>query len=129
MDVTPLIKADAQIIQNYDNGGFRISGKQYDTPVIVSVSSSVVWGVNSFDGLTFESFSSLLENKDNIDVVLLGCGDKIRFLPTALKAALKEQGLSVEVMDTGAACRTYNVLMAEGRRVVAALLPTLPTSK
>lgn len=123
MDVTPLIKADAQIIQNYHNGGFRVSGKQYDTPIIVSVMETLVWDVDSFDGLTSASFSNLLGNKENIDVILLGCGNKIRFLSPDLKKELREAGVSIDVMDTGAACRTYNVLMAEGRRVVAALLP------
>ena len=70
--------------------------------------------------------SSLLnvsEKSAEIDVVLLGTGKIMQILNPALRRELKAVGLSVEAMDTGAACRTYNVLMAEGRRVAAALFP------
>jgi uncharacterized protein len=53
----------------------------------------------------------------------VGCGARSVFVPPPLRAALKEIGLSLEVVDTGSACRTYNVLLAEGRRVAAALIP------
>jgi uncharacterized protein len=53
----------------------------------------------------------------------VGCGPRAVFLPPALRASLKSAGLSLEVVDTGSACRIYNVLLAEGRRVAAALIP------
>jgi len=124
MDVTPLIGAGQQIIQSYNSGGFRISAQLYDGSVFVFPEKTIGWG---FDGpvgdLSIGDFEQLIEHSDQIDVVLLGCGVQMQFLPQELRGALKEAGLSVDVMDTGAACRTYNVLMAEGRRLVAALLP------
>ncbi|MFK7839672.1 MAG: Mth938-like domain-containing protein [Bdellovibrionales bacterium] len=124
MDVTPLVKEGAQIIQGYANGSFRISGKVFKGAVFVLMDQSIAWG---FDGdakaLSEADFQILIEDHDNIDVVLLGTGAALTFPDPALKRVLKERGLNVEVMDSGAACRTYNVLMAEGRRVVAALLP------
>ncbi|HPF78686.1 MAG TPA: Mth938-like domain-containing protein [Alphaproteobacteria bacterium] len=125
MDVTPLIRAGQQVIQSYAAGAFRISGISFDTPVLVSPDKTVEWkGAGSFDDLTLGSFQQMIEGADDIDVVLLGAGSTMKFFNPDLKAQLSAKGLPVDVMDTGAACRTYNVLMAEGRRVVAALLPT-----
>ena len=126
MDVTPLIAQRQQIIQSYAAGVFRIRGISYDGAVLVAPEETITWpGVGGFDGLSFESFQPLIERADEIDVVLLGVGANMQFMDPALKEKLSAQGLPVDAMDTGAACRTYNVLMAEGRRVVAALLPSV----
>lgn len=123
MDVTPLIPEGRQIIQGYSAGGFRVNGQSYDSPIIVTPLQTFVWSAKDFASLNENDFDSLVANANEIDVVLLGSGGKFEFFPPKLRTALKDKGLSVEAMDTGAACRTYNVLMAEGRRVVAALLP------
>ena len=123
MDVTPLIPEGRQIIQGYSAGGFRVSGSSYDGSIIVTPTQTSTWGAKSFAALTESDFDALAANADEIDVVLLGSGGTFQFFPPHLRTALKNKGLSVDAMDTGAACRTYNVLMAEGRRVVAALLP------
>ena len=125
MDVTPLVKDNAQIIQSYAGGGFRVSGVRYDGPVFVGAATTIAWDdVAGKDVKSLEEgdFQALIDESDAIDVVLLGTGEQLVFPEPALKKALREKGLVIEVMDTGAACRTYNVLMAEGRRVVAALL-------
>ncbi len=123
MDVTPLIKTGQQIIQGYSDGRFRISGTVYEGAVIVSPEKTQAWDVSGkVADLSLAEFEPLIEHAADIDVVLLGCGAVIQFLPRPLKAALKEQGLNIEVMDSGAACRTYNVLISDGRRVVAVLL-------
>lgn len=123
MDVTPLVKEGAQIIQSYANGQFRVSGELYSSAVIVRPDRTQGFGVGDFNDLQESDFQPLVDDQSNIDVVLMGTGATIQFLPSALKKTLREQGLHIDVMDTGAACRTYNVLMAEGRRVVALLLP------
>jgi uncharacterized protein len=123
MDVTPLIKAGQEIIQSYAGGIFRVSSKIYDSALIVAPHKTMRWeSVSSFDDLTLENFKILIDQAHDIDVVLLGTGSRMRFFDPALKAQLSAKGLPIDVMDTGAACRTYNVLMAEGRRVVAAML-------
>lgn len=125
MDVTPLIGKDSQIIQSYAAGVFRISGISYEHAVLVSPTEISEWkDVPEFQNLTLDHFAPLIERADEIDVLLLGAGSSMIFMDLALKNALSAKGLPIDVMDTGAACRTYNVLMAEGRRVVAALLPT-----
>jgi uncharacterized protein len=123
MDVTPLIRSDRQVIQSYAAGQFKVSGQSYTGAIIIFPEETQNWDAVSLESLTPESFELLVQKASEIDVVLLGCGAEMRFLPPELRKALKDKGLSVEIMPTGAACRTYNVLMAEGRRVVAALLP------
>lgn len=127
MDVTPLVKTGSRIIQSYAGGRFRISGELFEGAVIVRENTVIPWDVSGgVDNLGESEFQPLMDYLADTDVVLLGCGDRIQFLKPALKNALKAKGLYCDVMDTGAACRTYNVLMAEGRRVMAALLPTGP---
>lgn len=129
MDVTPLIKHGQQIIQSYAGGIFRVSGKVYSSSIIVMPEDTIEWACTvdddgaGFLSLPEDSFEGLLARAADIDVVLLGTGKTMKFLNPDLKNTLKNKGVSVDPMDTGAACRTYNVLMAEGRRVAAALLP------
>lgn len=124
MDVTPLIPEGRQVIQNYGGGAFKVSGQSYRGPVIVTPAATAVWDApEKFSALSAGDFDAAILTQAGIDVLLLGCGAKGEFVPPALRKALKEKGLTVDAMDTGAACRTYNVLMAEGRRVAAALMP------
>lgn len=123
MDVTPLVPEGRQIIQGYHADSFRVSGTSYEGAVIVTPTKTTIWSAPSFNELSEKDFDSLLAQADEIDVVLIGTGAKGEFFPPKLRAVLREKGLVVDVMDTGAACRTYNVLMAEGRRIAAALLP------
>ncbi|MBI1301060.1 MAG: hypothetical protein GC137_05290 [Alphaproteobacteria bacterium] len=125
MDVTPLIRSNQQVIQSYSNGIFKVSGKKYDTAIFVMPDETFVWDINidHVDDLRKDDFTKLIDKSNEIDVVLLGSGANMDFMPKQLKQDLKQAGLSVDIMDTGAACRTYNVLMAEGRRVACALLP------
>ena len=124
MDVTPLVKSGAQIIQSYAGGRFKISGQEYEGALLVSPDRCVVWdGADTVESLSLESFQQIAESFPETDVVLLGTGARVQMLPAELRAELKELPFTADMMDTGAACRTYNVIMAEGRRVVAALLP------
>ena len=123
MDVTPLIKDGALIIQSYSEGKIRINGEQHNTPLLVLPDRVEDWLIkNDFQNMEEGDFTPLINIANEIDVVLLGCGKEIKFLPPALKKTLRTKNLQIETMDTGAACRTYNVLLAEGRRVVVGFL-------
>lgn len=125
MDVTPLIARDRQVVQSYSGGAFRISGKIYDHPVFLFPQFVERWSFSEdVSELDVSDFSALFPHKNNLDVVLLGTGNRMQFFAPVLKESLKREGLMVDAMDTGAACRTYNVLLAEGRRVACALIPT-----
>ena len=125
MDVTPLVASDRKIIQSYGPGLFRVSGESYEqTGIIVFPDRVEVWDLKgNVEDLTEADLSMLMEAADEIDVALLGCGATMQFVSPAFRKGLSGKGLSIEPMDTGAACRTYNVLLAEGRRVAAALIP------
>ena len=125
MDVTPLLRPGQQIIQSYAGGGFRVSGQAYQGGVIVWPEETVPWALSAFSNLQMSDFSAVYEHDPLPDVVLFGTGAAQQFLLPALRLVLREKGLVIEVMGTGAACRTYNVLVAEGRRVAAALLPVV----
>ena len=80
------------------------------------------WGISSFADATLESLAAITEVAETVEVLLLGTGAQFEMLQPDLREALRSAGLAAEAMDTGAACRTYNVLLAEGRQVAAALI-------
>jgi uncharacterized protein len=80
------------------------------------------WTVANASSVTWESLAPVIEH-GGVQILLLGLGRAISLVPSALRSDLRAAGIVPEPMDTGAACRTYNVLVAEGRRVVAALIP------
>ncbi len=124
-DVTPIIPADRQVIDAYGATGFRVSGVAYEGAIIVFPDATVSWPVGGVAEISLESLKPVIEH-GGVEILLLGCGRRMRLLPPALRRALREAGIVVDAMDTGAACRTYSVLLAEERRVAAALLPARP---
>ena len=123
MDVTPLVASNAQIVQSYKDGQFRISGQLYDGAIAVRPTEVTEWThqKDRVDQLGIDDIRPFV--KDN-EVILLGTGGQMAILPRELRQCLRQAAIHLEVMDTGAACRTYNVLLAEGRDVVALLLPS-----
>ena len=84
---------------------------------------TVEWPISSIDNLSGTSFTAILQKKPSIELLLIGCGTGAKPIKPNLLVELKNTGINVEPMDTGAACRTFNVLNAEDRRVAAALIP------
>lgn len=122
MDLTPLIPGDRQQVESYGEGGFRVNGVRYEGSILVFPDRCELWAPKAFDEITLENLAPVLRQGSGAELLLIGCGSRLQLLPRALRQALRERGLSVEPMDTGAACRTYNVLMAEERLVAAALI-------
>ena len=123
MDLTPKVAPGRQQITGYGNGGFRVSGTFHTGPVLVLPDQTVAWPVMSFAELNVSSFGPLFTGKVLVELLLIGCGRSAGLLLPSIRSYLRERGMAVDSMDTGAACRTYNVLLAEGRRVAAALIP------
>ena len=121
MDVTPIIPANRQVIDGYGVASFRIAGVVYQGAVLVLPDATHPWEVSEMANVTLESFGAILDR--GVEILLLGCGRRMQPVPAALRQMLRGAGIIVDAMDTGAACRTYNVLLAEDRRVAAALLP------
>lgn len=123
MDITPLIDEHKKIIRSYSDQRFRINADIFEGNVVVFPDEVHEWHIDkSADSLSEDDFGLILSKADDIDVVFIGCGKSMAMLSPELRAAFSDRNIVVESMDTGAACRTYNVLMAEGRRVVAALM-------
>jgi len=126
MDVTPLVPDGVQIIQGYGDGGFRIVQVFHRGPILVMPEATVPWTVTPETALApFDpaALEPILAADPGFDILLIGTGPSQVFIPPAIRQRIRERGPVAEMMDTGAACRTFNLLLAEGRRVAAALLP------
>ncbi|MEO1490995.1 MAG: Mth938-like domain-containing protein [Pseudomonadota bacterium] len=106
-------------IDGYGPGGFRIDGTWYTGGLLI-LPSGVDTVAEPLDTATIAPF---LRDRDQIDLVLIGMGADIASVPNPVRTALEEAELGIEVMSTPSACRTYNVLLTEDRRVGAILLP------
>lgn len=114
---------NAPFINAYQAGWIEVSGQKYTGGLVVhSESGCSAWPVARFEDLQEDHFAQLLAHRP--ELVIFGSGLKLRFPRPVWLAPLIQAGIGLETMDTAAACRTYNVLASEGRKVVAALLPT-----
>lgn len=116
MQLNEVIFSEATPIDGYGPGFFRVGGSVVRGAALVTET-----GARGWDGL--EDAQPLLDLVGEIDVIFIGTGAEIAHIPAGLRARLEEAGIGVETMSSPAACRTYNVLLSEGRRVAAALLP------
>lgn len=122
MDLTPLVPVGRQVIDSYRPSGFKVSGIVFDGAILVLPQRTQAWSPRSIGEVTLASLEPIL-TPGAVELLLLGCGRRMVLVPAELRRALRGHGIVIDAMDTGAACRTYNVLLAEDRRVAAALLP------
>ena len=114
-------KSEVQSISAYGPGWIAVDGERIDSSVVISSTGlRFDWQCNTFADLNVGHFSRLAEI--DTELVIFGSGERIRFPTPAWLAPLIARRIGIETMDTKAACRTYNILSAEGRKVVAALL-------
>jgi len=114
-----------QTVTGYDDQGVEINAERYQYSVIVMPETAPrAWEVPNFEALTVAHFDQI--EQDRPDVVILGTGERQRFVHPRLISALSARHIGVESMDSKAACRTYNVLMGEGRKVTLALIIESP---
>ena len=109
-------------VEAYGNGGFRFAGMSHRGSILCLPSGVYEWDPADPLMLTRDDFAKVLEEAANIEILLVGMGKELRRLPAPLSEALKGAGISTDPMSTGAAVRTYNVLLAEDRAVAAAFL-------
>ena len=122
MDVTPLIPAGRKVIDAYGDGGFRISGERFAGSVLLFPDRVLPWSARAFAELDRAALGPFVGTTPPVEILLIGCGARMELVPPRLRQELRGLGLVIDAMDTGAACRTYNVLLAEERRVAAALI-------
>ncbi|MFP5466434.1 MAG: Mth938-like domain-containing protein [Gammaproteobacteria bacterium] len=117
-------RPDQYSITAYGEGWIAVNGQRHSGPLLISADSGVrAWSCQGFNQMAEEHFRELLEpGVPPPELVLFGSGPRLRFVHPSLLRPLISQRIGVETMDTVAACRTFNILAAEGRRVTAALL-------
>jgi uncharacterized protein len=108
-----------QLIERYGASGFRVSGVVFAGPILVLPDRTIAWKEAA---ATIDALAPAIAY-GGFELILLGLGRRGTPVRPALRAALRARGIGVEAMDTGAACRTYNLLLAEDRLVAAALMP------
>ena len=116
MRLTEISYDAAKPIDGYGPGFFRIDNKVLYGPCLITPWAAGAWG-------GFADTAAPLALAGKIDVLFIGMGAEIAHIPGAFREALETAGIGVEVMNSPAAARTYNVLLSEGRRIAAALLP------
>jgi uncharacterized protein len=109
-------------IDSYFEGGFRIAGALHEGSALLIGTEALSWPVETPGQLDRFVFQPAIDRADAFDVLLIGMGAEIAPMPAALREAFEEHGIGADIMATPAACRTYNVLLSEGRRVAAALI-------
>ncbi len=120
MDITPILAEGAQRITAYGDGLFRINQTEYNTHIILYPDKVEIWQNAQLDENTLVK---RLSDIQDCEILLVGTGAKMQFILPTIRTSIKQTvGAGIEVMDTGAACRTYNILLAEGRKVVALLM-------
>jgi uncharacterized protein len=109
-------------IEAYGNGGFRFADMSHKGSILCLPSGIYGWPVADAADLASAAFRQVLAEADGIEILLVGTGNELRPLPRDLREALKAAGIFTDPMNTGAAVRTFNVLLAEDRAVAAALI-------
>jgi uncharacterized protein len=109
-------------IDAYGNGGFRFADMSHRGSILCLPSGIHGWDAQEQQALEKGMFEKVLAEASDIEFLLVGTGSSIRPLPADLKAALREMNISSDPMSTGAAVRTFNVMLAESRAVAAALI-------
>ncbi|MEX0282310.1 MAG: Mth938-like domain-containing protein [Arenibacterium sp.] len=107
---------DAKPVDGYGPGFFRIGGEVFEGPVITGPAGTRPWA-------GYDETDTLLALAGEIDVLFIGTGAEIAHVPQGFRKSLETTGLGFETMNSPAACRTYNVLLSEGRRIALALIP------
>ncbi len=109
-------------IDAYGNGGFRFADMSHRGSILTLPSGIKAWPLSSIKELTDEVLEPVFAEADEIELLLIGTGVDVAAIPASLRERFREAGIGLDVMQTGAAARTYNILLAENRKVAAALI-------
>jgi uncharacterized protein len=122
VDIIQVLAPGRQLIERYGAPGFRVSGAVYEGPVLVFPDRTEAWNIADAAAIDLSSLAPVIAHGD-VEILLLGLGRRMAAVALELRLGLRRHGIALEPMATGAACRTYNLLLGEDRRVAAALLP------
>jgi uncharacterized protein len=120
--ITPKSSAGRQLIESYGGGGFRVAGLRHSGSVMIFPRETLAWPVANAAEISLATLRPVLTQADRTRILIVGCGRNFAPRPVDLHSELRAEGINLEWMGTGAACRTYNVLLLENREVAAALI-------
>jgi uncharacterized protein len=122
MELTRVAPEGRQLIQAHREGGFTIAGVRHEGSVLILPDRTLPWSIRELAAVTLESLAPITAVATCVDLLILGAGARFGQPQPDLRQVLRAHGIVIEAMDTRAACRTFNVLLAEDRRVAAALI-------
>ncbi len=122
MEFTEIKSSEEAFIAGYGDGGFRMGDGRFEGSMLITPNGFYPWEVSDKSEISIESIKRILDAHVYVEIVIIGMGTSMAFLKPEIRSAFSEKNIAVEVMDTGAAARTYNVLLQEGRKVSAALI-------
>lgn len=122
MDITPELHEKAPLIQKYGGGGFVVATERLEGSIALDVHQRSSLPIQDVSELTLEMVAGFLDAKEKPELILFGCGAQTAMLPASVRQALDAVNIGYDCMDTGAACRTFNILLSEDRRVGAVLI-------
>ncbi len=108
-------------ISSYSGSSFTVNERVYSNSILIAADKLISpWSANTFDGISLQHIEHIISFEP--EIIVIGTGKNVRFLPEAYRATSLSRNIGMEFMDSGGACRCYNLLLDEGRKVVAALL-------
>lgn len=122
IDITVRPAAGRQIVERYGGGGFTVSGVRHKGSVLIFPERTLAWPISEAAAIDAASLAPVTALAPRPRILVVGCGRSFAARPEGLDAAMRDAGIGIEWMDTGAACRTFNVLLLEDREVAAALI-------
>ncbi len=112
-------------IESYGNDGFRFGGGSHKGALLFLPDGVLNWDIGTASDFVLADFEAVFQQASKIELFLLGSGSELVFPSTEIRQAFTSNKVGLEVMNTGAACRTYNVLLSENRAVAAGVLPVI----
>ncbi|MFM7344003.1 MAG: Mth938-like domain-containing protein [Tagaea sp.] len=119
----PEAAAGKKLVDGYGGGAISIRGETFRKPIVLLADRVIGWNFADIAALTAADFQALIDLPARPSILLIGMGKRALFVRPDVRRALRDAGMVADLMDTGAACRTYNLLLAEERSVGACLVP------
>lgn len=122
MEFSEIKSSSEAFIAGYGDGGFRMGEGRFEGSMLITPTGFYPWDIKEHSDITLDSLNPILESYSDVEILIIGTGESMAFIKKDIRRAFADKDIAIETMDTGAAARTYNVLLQEGRKVTAALI-------